>query len=323
MGSVAAMKASTLTLDRGGERIFVYAWLPDGDAPVRGVVQVSHGMAEHAARYEPLAESLVAQGFAVYAHDHRGHGRTAGDPSRRGHFADRDGWRAVVDDLYAVGDHARAQHPGAPHVLFAHSMGAFMGQQALYERGGDYAAVVLSGSTSPVSNPLAPIGRVVARAERWRLGPKSASALLTKLSFGEFNRAFKPARTEYDWLSRDAAQVDRYIADPWCGFDMTTQSWVDLLDALPVIAAPENVARIPKDVPVYILAGSMDPVSGAVKGLRQLVDAWSAAGLRDLTWKVYEQGRHEMLNEINRAEVLDDLRRWLERTVPAKKGDPS
>ena len=313
------MRDSTFTLDRDGERVFVYAWLPDESVTPRGVVQISHGMAEHAGRYVPLAEALTAVGFAVYAHDHRGHGRTAGDASRRGFFAERNGWRAVIDDLYAVGERAASEHPGLPRVLFAHSMGAFMAQQVMFERGGDYVGVAVSGSTSGVSNPLAPIGRVIARVERFRVGARAPSRLLTTLSFGEFNRKFKPARTEYDWLSRDAAEVDRYIADPWCGFDVSTQLWIDLLDALPTLADPANLSKVPKALPVYVLAGSDDPVNGALKGLHKLVREWSDAGLRDITWKVYEGGRHEMLNETNRAEVLADIVRWVERVAPAKQ----
>lgn len=311
------MQERTFTLDRGGEHVFVYAWHPDGDAKLRGVVQVTHGMAEHAARYKRLAETLTARGYAVYAHDHRGHGKTAGDATRRGFFAEHDGWRAVLDDLYAVSDRIAEDHPGLPQVLFAHSMGSFFAQQGMYEQGSRWRAVAVSGSASGVANPLAPIGRVVARVERWRVGAHKPSRLLTTMSFGEFNRRFKPTRTEYDWLSRDPAEVDRYIADPWCGFDMCTQAWIDLLDALPHLADPKNLARIPKDLPVYVLAGSMDPVTGFLKGLHLLVKQWSDAGLRDITWKVYEGARHETLNETNRDEVMADLARWIDRVVPA------
>lgn len=315
------MRDSTFTLDSDGLALFVYRWLPDEGVPVRGVVQIAHGMAEHAARYARFAEALTAAGFAVYAHDHRGHGRTAGTADKRGFFADRGGWRRVVDDLYLVAARAREENPGAPWVLFAHSMGSFMAQQVMFERGAELKAVVVSGSSSGVSNPLAPVGRLVARAERWRKGPRGTSPLLTKLSFGAFNDAFKPNRTEYDWLSTDAAEVDKYIADPWCGFEVSTQLWVDLLDALPTLADPANLARVPKNLPVYVLAGSEDPVTGRLKGLHMLVKDWSDAGLRDIEWRVYEGRRHETLNETNRAEVTADLVRWLERQCPATPKD--
>ncbi len=313
-GTFRAMKDQSFTLDRGAERVFVHRWEPDAGA-ARGVVQVSHGMAEHAARYGRFAEALTAAGLAVYAHDHRGHGRTAGDASRRGFFAARDGWRAVLDDLYAVAQRIEEDHPGVPRVLFAHSMGSFMAQQAMWERASLWRGVALSASTSGVANPLAPIGRVVARVERLRVGAAKPSKLLTKLSFGEFNRAFKPARTEYDWLSRDPGEVDRYLADPWCGFDVTTQLWIDLLDALPTLADPNNLARIPKELPVYLLSGSRDPVTGPVKGLQKLSDSYQAAGLRDVTWKLYDGARHELLNETNRADVTADFLAWADRVL--------
>jgi alpha-beta hydrolase superfamily lysophospholipase len=311
------MRETTFTIDSDGVALFVHQWLPDEDKPLRGAIQVSHGMAEHSARYRPLAEALTAKGFGVWAHDHRGHGKTAGDVSRRGFFAAKGGWRRVVDDIYLVNAHILKNHPGVPRVLFAHSMGAFMAQQVMFERGDEFKAVVLSASTCGVANPLAPVGRLIARVERARLGASAASPLLTKLSFGEFNKPFRPARTEFDWLSRDPAEVDKYIADPWCGFDVSTQLWIDLLDALPTLSDPQNLARVPKELPIYILAGSEDPVNGKLKGLHRLVKDYNRAGVRDITWRVYTDGRHEMLNETNRHEVLTDLTKWLDRVVPA------
>ena len=308
------MNEQSFTLARGAEKVFVYRWLPDAAAP-RAVVQVSHGMAEHAGRYARFAEALTAAGVAVYAHDHRGHGRTAGDPARRGFFAERDGWRAVLDDLYAVTQRIEDDHPGLPRALFGHSMGSFIAQQAMWERASLWRGVALSATTSGTANPLAPIGRLVARVEGLRLGATRPSKLLTTLSFGEFNKAFKPVRTEYDWLSRDAAEVDKYLADPWCGFEVSTQLWIDLLDALPGLADPANLARIPKELPVYLLSGSRDPVTGPVKGLQKLSDAYQSAGLRDVTWKLYEGGRHELLNETHRDEVHRDFLAWLERVI--------
>jgi alpha-beta hydrolase superfamily lysophospholipase len=309
------MREASFTLTRPGAEIYVYHWLPaEGIAP-RGVVQIAHGMAEHAARYSRFAEALTAAGFVVYANDHRGHGRTAKTLANRGIFAEQNGWRTVIDDLYAVWDRAATDHPGLPHVLFAHSMGAFMAQHVMFERGNTLKAVALSGTTSGISNPLAPIGRLIARLERWRLGARSSSSLLTKLSFGEFNRAFSPARTEYDWLSRDAAEVDRYIADSWCGFEVSTQLWIDLLDALPTLADANNLQRVPRELPVYVLTGSADPIHNKLKGLHRLVNDWSAVGLRDITWKVHEQGRHETLNDIHRDEATAHFLQWLDRVM--------
>jgi alpha-beta hydrolase superfamily lysophospholipase len=225
----------------------------------------------------------------------------------------------VLDDLEGVGALVEREQPGVPRVLLGHSMGSYLAQQVLFERGQAFAAVVLSGSSSGVSNPLAPVGRVVARAERWRVGPRSPSGLLTRLSFGEFNNAFKPARTAYDWLSRDPAEVDRYLADPWCGFEATTQLWVDLLDALPGLAAPANLERVPKTSALYVVSGERDPIHTRLKGFRMLVDAYRDRGLTRVYDKVYPSARHELLNESNRDEVTEDLVRWIEKTVLGAK----
>jgi alpha-beta hydrolase superfamily lysophospholipase len=298
---------------RDGVEVTVHRWLPDGD--VRGTLQIVHGMAEHGARYARVAEAATARGWAVYADDHRGHGQTAATDADTGFFADKDGWRVVLDDLYRLADNIIGAHPHTPHAVLGHSMGSFFVQQMLFERGDGFAAAVLSGSSSGVSNPLAPIGRLIARIERKRLGPRGRSALLTKLSFGNFNNAFKPARTEFDWLSRDAAEVDKYIDDPRCGFEVTAQLWVDLLDALPGLADPANLALVPKSLPVLVVSGSDDPIHGKLRGLQRLVDDYAKAGLRDVTLRSWPGARHEVVNEVNRDEIVADLLDWLDRTI--------
>ncbi len=298
---------------RDGVEVTVHRWLPEGE--VRGTLQIVHGMAEHGARYAHVAAAAAARGFAVYADDHRGHGQTAARDEDIGFFAERDGWRAVLDDLYRLADSITGAHPGVPHALFGHSMGSFFVQQMLFERGEGFAAAVLSGSASGVANPLAPIGRLVARAERRRLGPRRPSALLTKLSFGAFNNDFKPARTDFDWLSRDPAAVDAYIADPRCGFEVSTQLWIDLLDALPGLARPDRLAQVPKDLPIYVVCGAKDPIHGRLKGQERLIADYAKAGLRRITWKVYTDARHEVVNEVNRDEVIADLLDWVEASI--------
>lgn len=310
------MLESNFTLTAAdGTKLYVRRWAPDQDTPIRAVLQVAHGMAEHSGRYAPLAQAATQRGMVVYANDHRGHGLTIAASNPQGHFADHDGWRTCLDDLNRVADRTTKDHPGLPRVLFAHSMGSFMAQQLLFERGDQLSAVILSGTTSGVSNPLAPIGRLIARVERKRLGARSPSKLLTKMSFGAFNNAFKPARTDFDWLSRDPSQVDAYISDPLCGFDISTQAWIDLLDALPTLAQTDNLAKLPKRLPVYIVSGSEDPVHSRLRGLKTLMAAYESAGMQDLSWKVWSGARHEVLNETNRAEVLTHALDWVEARV--------
>ena len=303
------MRADSFRL-KADDRVEVHVcrWLPDS-AP-RAVFQIAHGLAEHAARYGRLAQALTAQGFAVYANDHRGHGQTApsGD---HGFFAESDGWRKCVGDLWTLNRRIAADHPGLPIILLGHSMGSFMAQDFVADHSDAIAGLVLSGSNGPPP-AIAALGRMIARIERLRQGARGKSALLQAMMFGEFNKPFKPARTEFDWLSRDPAEVDAYVADPLCGFEFSNQLAVDLLDALGGLLKPERLARIRKGLPVYIFSGSDDPVGA---NLKALADAYRLAGLTKVEMRIYPGARHETLNETNRDEVTADLAAWSETAV--------
>ena len=301
------MLGSTFTLETpDGVSLFTYCWLPD--AAPQAVVQIVHGLAEHAGRYARLAAALSDRGYAVYANDLRGHGRTAKTAADLGFLAEHDGWNKCVGDLWQLNRQIAARHPGLPIVLFGHSMGSFLAQQLIIARGEGFAGAVLSGSNGrhPV---LAAIALRLARLERLRLGPRGRSALLHAAFFANFNRPFRPARTPFDWLSRDPVEVDKYIADPLCGFGSTTQLYVDLLVALGEIATPARQTQIPKQLPIYIFNGGRDPVA---TNIGRLVAAYQAAGLENVTYRAYPDGRHESLNEINRDEVTRDLITWLD-----------
>lgn len=309
------MREATSTFDAAdGATVFRRRWDPDQGTPVRAVAHVVHGMAEHSGRYARLAEALTAAGFVVHAHDHRGHGHTAA-PGDLGHLGD-DGWARAVGDLRRLLFEEMAEHRGVPFVLVAHSMGSFMAQEILFELSDRLAAAVLSGSNGKPT-PIAAAGRIVARAERLRLGPRGHSPVLSKLSFEAFNQQFAPNRTPSDWLSRDAAEVDAYEADPLCGFPCSTTTWVELLDALSHIAIPARQRRIRKDLPIYIVSGAEDAASGNAAGVRQLAAAYRAAGLRDVTERIWPGARHEVFNETNRDEVTRDLLAFLERAIAA------
>ncbi len=308
------MQASTFTLATpDGVSLFVYRWLPDG--PPKAVVQIAHGLAEHAARYARVAEALTRAGYAVYADDHRGHGRTARTPAELGLFALRDGWKKCIDDLWLLNRRIAADHPGLPIVLLGHSLGSFMAQYFISEHGDALAAAVLSASNGKPP-PIAPFGLLLARLERLRLGQRGHSPLMQALFFGAFNKPFKPARTPFDWLSRDTAEVDKYIADPLCGFELTVQLYIDLLEGLRDAAMPGRQARIPKDLPIYIFNGSRDPVSDNID---QLLSAYRVAGIKQVVHKVYADGRHESLNETNRDAVTRDLIAWLDGVIGRRR----
>ncbi len=307
------MAASEFFLDASdGVRILVRRWLPD--APLRAIVQIAHGLAEHSQRYQDFALALNRAGIGVYANDHRGHGRTA-KPDDIGFFAAQDGWRLCLEDQWTLNRRIASDHPGAPIVFFGHSMGSFIGQSFIADHGEALAGAILSGSNGRPP-AIAALGRLIARFERWRLGVRGKSALLKRLMFGEFNKPFRPARTDFDWLSRDPAQVDAYVADPLCGFDYTTQLTIDLLGGLPPLLAPATLARIPEALPILVMSGARDPVGA---NLQSLIDAYRGAGLTP-TVRLYPDGRHEMLNEINREEVKADVIAWIEGVLGKREG---
>lgn len=312
------MSYETFTLDtRDGFPVVVHRWEPDHGA--LGVVNLAHGMGEHARRYDHVATALNEHGWAVYIEDHRGHGRTAATPDDLGHFADRGGWALVLDDLHRVTLRARADHPGLPLVLLGHSMGSFLAQQYVFTFPDELDALVLSGSSGPAGR-IVEAGAILARAERLRLGRRGRSELLESLIGRDFNRAFEPTRTDMDWLSRDEERVDASVADPLCGFDKTTQFWLDVFSGLRVIGQVERVrAGARSATPVYLLAGTDDPVGGT-DGITSLIAHYDAAGLNDVTTRLYEGGRHEMFNETNRDEVIAELLAWLDTRVAGAAG---
>ena len=305
------LQTQTFTLHGAdGAELFVYRWLSPG--PCSAMVQIAHGLAEHAGRYARLAQALTAAGFGVYANDHRGHGKTCNTQEQLGFFAARNGWRLCLDDLWMLNRHIAAEHRGIPVVLLGHSMGSTMAEQLMGEHGEALAGVVLSGSSGQPTL-LAALGRLITRIERWRVGPRGRSRLAQSLTFEAFNQQFAPARTAFDWLSRDPAEVDKYVADPLCGFPASVQLWIDLLDGAKAASSPRNLARIPKTLPIYVIAGSRDPVGDNTKQLDAMLAAYRRAGLQNVQHRFYPEARHELFNETNRDEVTRELIEWLDR----------
>ncbi|KGN37522.1 alpha/beta hydrolase [Knoellia subterranea] len=309
------MESSTVAISAAdGTPLHTYRWLPDG--PPRGIVQIAHGMAEHAARYERFAHALTGAGYAVYANDHRGHGQTASSADH-GYFADRDGFATVVADMGSVSEFAQAEHPGVPLVLFGHSMGSFLSRAYAAQHGARLAGLVLSG-TAGDPGPLAAVGKRVAGLQARVRGRHHPSGLMDKLTFGQFNGAFKPNRTAFDWLSRDEDEVDKYIADPLCGNVFTSAFFVDLLGGLQQINSAGAFAAVPRDLPILVMSGELDPVGEDTKGPIGVADKFRKAGVSDVTTTIYPQARHEILNETNRDEVTADVLGWLEERIPTR-----
>jgi len=288
-----------------GHRIRLQAWMPAGDA--RGVIQMLHGLGEHIGRYERFAHAAVARGFAVYGHDHRGHGLSEGE---RGYFADDDGWYTVVEDVRIVNDHIAEAQATKPVVMLGHSMGSFIAETFAMHYGARLQGLLLSGSSWPQRIQLLP-GRLLAKLESFRVGKRGNSALINALGFSAFNRPFRPVRTEMDWLSRDETEVDRYVADPLCGGPFTCGLWLDFLRGLFELGSDHSLARIPADLPILITGGGADPVGGD-KGMTRLAMHYMHTMHQRVKLKIYPDGRHEMLNEINREEVTADWLDWIE-----------
>ena len=219
----------------------------------------------------------------------------------------------MVDDLGRLAQYIGQHYPGTPLFLFGHSMGSYIAQAYLLHHSASLHGAILSGSNyQPAA--LYRMARLVARLEAWRQGPLGKSAVIEWLSFGAFNKAFKPNRTAFDWLSRDPAEVDRYVNDPLCGFRCSNQLWLDLLQGLAQISQPGNLAQIDPNLPILIMGGECDPVS-AGKRLTHLADALRATGNRHVQLRVYPEARHEVLNETNRNEVTADIVGWLEQAL--------
>lgn len=307
------MQSSTFTLATAdGTDVFVNRWLPDGDA--RGVVQILHGMAEHSSRYARFAQRLTDHGYAVYGSDHRGHGRTSGT---RASFAAKNGWQSVLDDLRAVTDRAREEHPGLPVFLVGHSMGSFLARAYAAQHGSELAGIVLTG-TAGGAGALGKVGVFLAATQARLRGHTHTSGLLNTLTFGQYNSAFKPTRTEFDWLSRDPAEVDKYVNDPDCGFVFSAGAFTDVLKGLAEVNTDQLASRVPKDLPVHLASGDMDPVGANGKGVRQVADQLRRAGVQDVTLTLWPEARHEILNETNRDEVEIEIVDWLDaHLVPA------
>lgn len=285
-------KQSSFTSSDGVE-VAVYRW--SAAEPPKAVVQLAHGMGEHALRYRRLAEALVAHGYVVYANDHRGHGRSAGSPEQLGDLGVA-GWQGLVDDLGAVSALARSEHAGLPLVVVGHSMGSFALQHHLLDHSAELDAAVLSGTTAV---------DVIAGA----LDPTQPADLTA------FNAPFEPARTEYDWLSRDPDEVDLYVADPLCGFGVDAAAVGGMLAIAADLADPGRLAGIRHDLPIYLFSGDADPLAGGGPLVQLVADRYREAGIADVTVDLYPGARHETLNETNRDEVTAHLVAWLDRVT--------
>jgi alpha-beta hydrolase superfamily lysophospholipase len=297
-----------------GHDIHTQVWRPDGDCQC--VIQIVHGLGEYAARYARFAEAAAAAGHAVVAHDQRGHGRHA---EQLGYIAAKSGWQELIDDTERVNEFIRDEFESTPIILLGHSMGSYIAQNFAMYHAPRINGLILSASTWP-SRLRVLTGLLVAHVESWRLGPHKNSGLLHYLGFSSFNGPFKPARTDLDWLSRDETEVDAYIADPLCGGPYSCSLWLELARGLLRISSDHELLRIPSDLPILITGGEKDPVGGE-KGMGKLALRYAQTSHQRLKVKIYEDGRHEMLNDVNRDVVTKDWLNWIATTTRSSHSD--
>lgn len=290
---------------KDGLSIFTRAYFPQSGEG-KAIVQIAHGMAEHGKRYERFAEYLNAHGFIVYVNDHRGHGRSCLDPRCQGYMGDSDGFLLLIEDMAKLAKMIRKEHPSLPLFLFGHSMGSFASQRFLMDYPKLLDGLILSGSNGSQGFILS-IGKILANLEASLRGNKVPSKFLNALSFGSYNKAFEPSRTPFDWLTRSSYEVDQYLEDPFCGEVFPASFYRDFFESLQYIEDKRNFQKIPKNKPLFLISGSMDPVGQFSKGVYELYARYKKLGLRKLSMKIYPEARHELLNEINKDVVMEDI----------------
>ncbi len=279
--------------------------------PAKAVVHINHGMAEHSARYERFANVLAENGYHTIAHDHRGHGHTTAPDAPLGMFSNADGWQKSLADVDAVIDMACENFPDLPIIYFGHSMGSIIGLNYCIKHSIkiDAAALWNSGVDSGI---LLTAYSFLLGLERLLKGSDVPSQIARKLAFEDWNKKFKPNRTESDWLTRDEAEVDKYIADPLCGFDASNSLWSDLLEGIQTGGDDRELAKIRNDLPMHLQAGGKDPCSDNGRAVERVAIRLQRTGIKDLTQVLHADNRHESLNELNRDDVMRDFLGWLD-----------
>lgn len=306
------MSESTFLSSDGISRIYYREYLPETEA--KGVVQLAHGVAEHSVRYESFARYLAEHGYVVVANDHLGHGRSIAAEEELGLFPEIGGWDKVVADIGKLHSLTAARFPARPYFLFGHSMGSYLTRSYIIRRCSGLDGAVLSG-TGQQSRVTLLVGRLQCDREIRRNGAAVKSQRLHDLAFGKNNSGIKNPRTAFDWLSRDAAAVDAYIADPLCGFVPSAGLYREMVNGIDYCSRPRNLARMKKDLPVFFLSGDSDPVGDRGEGVIRVYRSFLKAGMTNVTMRLYHEGRHEMLSETNRAEVYADILEWLDARV--------
>lgn len=303
------MQSTTFTFKtHDEEEISAYKWSPD-EAP-KAVLVVIHGLADHAGRYQELAEHATKKGYVVYAPDLRGHGKTAGAASRLG-IIDNDGWNSILNDLQILSTQIQSDFPNLPFFLFGHSLGSEIAQDYIIRWGSKLKAVVLSAPQSQQPLYILLFGEMLGKGEIKKLGPLAPSPTFKKLSWEKFNKPFTPVETDYDWISTDSKEVKKYIDDPYCGWVPSTMFATEIIRGFKRISKKSNRESIPNTLPIFVLCGTQDSSNNFGKNVKNLVKKYKGLG-KQIECKYYLEKRHDLLHETNREEVTEDIIQWFE-----------
>ena len=295
----------------GKNRVYAEINLPEGTP--RAVIAVSHGMIDHIGRYTRLIEALTARGYVFAGNDHLGHGKTAASADDFGYFADKDGYKFVVDDLKKMNDILRERFSGIPVFLLGHSMGSFMARLYAQKYCDTINGVIIHGTGG--RNPLLPVGRAFAFINKTLFGAKRRAKAVTALAFGAYNKRFDKSEGMNAWLSREGALVADRAYDPYVQYIFTAAGYSDLFKVIGLSNSAAHFKAYPKELPTLIMSGDSDPVGAYGRGVRFVHTRLLHAGIKDITCKIYEGARHELFNERNREEVFSDISDWIEKRL--------
>ena len=287
-------------------------WIPEGT--VRAVLQISHGMVEYIGRYDRFAQYLNEHGFYVVGNDHLGHGEAVVSDEKLGYFKDPDGNECVIADLHRLRQITEKKYPGVPYFMLGHSMGSFLIRQYMMLYGQGLSGVIVMGTGSQ-PGPVLKAGKAVCRAIAAVRGWQHRSQLVNIMAFASNNQKFRPARTHMDWLTKDTEIVDAYLKNPWCTYTFTLNGFYQMFRGIQFVQNPDNIAKIPKGLPLLVVSGADDPVGAFGKGVRAVYDGFLTAGVKDVEMVLYDEDRHEILNETDYEMVYGDLHVWLEKKM--------
>lgn len=293
------------------ERIFVRVVEPADKLRARGVLQIAHGMAEHSLLYLDFANYMAQAGFVVAINDHLGHGKSVSKGGAYGYFGE-GGAQNLVRDMHKLYLLIRAEHPDLPYFLMGHSMGSFLARSYAAQYGKELTAAAFMGTCGPQSRVVFAVERKLADRMVEKFGAKAHHPLFARLSTERFNKEFAPNRTACDWVTRDEVEVDRYVADPLCGFDLTISGYRDIVYLQSEITSEDWIRRLPKELPVLLISGDQDPLGDFGKGIRRLHSRLRETG-HDVEMILYPGARHALITETNRDEVYRDLLSFFEK----------